>query len=140
MRSHTWCIGTLLLALFAGGCTSSFTSPEQVSEVWQYRGSQRIPNVLQLDGVLVVTRQTGDKFEGSLDVRRTDALGQAERVRGLVAGRRGDGTLEFEATLDGAVIRHVGRAEGDSASGTWIDNGLFGGSLVSGSFRLVRQP
>ena len=139
MRSLTAFIGAVLLVLFTVACASS-TAPQQVSEVWQYNGSQRIPNVLQLDGVLVVTRRYGDKFEGSLDVRRTDALGQAERVRGLVLGRRGDGTLEFEATLDGVVIRHVGRAEGNSVSGTWLDDGTFGGSLVSGAFRLVRQP
>ena len=140
MRWSLSFIGTLLLALFTGACASSSTAPEQTREVWQYNGSQRIPNVLQLDGVLVVTRRNGDKFEGSLDVRRTDALGQAERVVGLVAGRRGDGTLEVEATLDGVVIRHVGRVAGDSVSGTWLDDGSFGGSLVSGSFRLVRKP
>ncbi len=140
MRSRVWSLGIMLLALSTGACSSSVTAPEQSSEVWQYTGSQRIPNVLQLDGVLVVTRRNGDKFEGSLDVRRTDALGQAERVRGLVVGRRGDGTLQFEATLDGVVLRHVGRAAGDSVSGTWLDDGTFRGSLLSGSFLLVRQP
>ncbi len=130
----------VLLAALLPACAISSTAPEVVSEQWQYVGSQRVPNALQLDGALRITRRTGERFEGSLDLRRTDVLGRAERVTGLVNGRRSGATLDFEATLEGAVIRHIGSVRGDSITGTWIDDDGGGTSVVAGTFTLVRTP
>jgi hypothetical protein len=121
-------------------CVSPATAPDRVQEEWMYVGSQRVPNTLQLDGALRITRRTGERFEGSLDLRRTDAVGQVERVTGLVNGRDTGATLDFEAMLDGAVIRHIGRLRGDSIAGTWLDDSGGGGSAMSGAFTLVRVP
>jgi len=128
-------LGALLSA-----CVSPTAAPDTVNEQWRYVGSQRVPNTLHLDGALRITRRTGERFEGSLDLRRTDALGQAERVTGLVSGRSTGTTLDFEAMLDGAVIRHIGRVRGDSITGTWLDDDSGGAAVVSGAFTLVRVP
>lgn len=129
-----------IVAALLSACVSPTTAPDLVNEHWRYAGSQRVPSPLQLDGALRITSRTGERFEGSLDVRRTDALGQAERVIGLVNGRSTGTTLDFEATLDGAVIRHVGRVRGDSITGTWLDDGSGGAAVVTGAFTLVRVP
>ncbi len=131
---------SLTLALLLAGCaTAPGTAPEALEERWRYSGEQRVPTVLQVEGVLAITRQAGDRFEGALDVRRTDALGQAQRQAGLVVGRRAGTTLDFEVALEGDVLRHVGVVAGDTVRGTWIDDGALGGALRSGPFTLVRE-
>lgn len=120
-------------------CTTQSTAPLAVAEEWQYVGSQRVPNTLQLDGLLTITRRSGERVEGSLNLRRTDAAGQVEQVTGLVSGRRTSTTLEFEANLEGAVVRHIGRVRGDTISGTWLDDDG-GAAVVSGAFVLMRAP
>lgn len=128
------------LATLLSACMVPSTAPEIVEEQWQYAGSHRVPNTMQLDGLLSITRRSGERFEGSLDLRRTDPLGRVERVTGLVSGRSAATTLDFEATLDGAVIRHIGRVRGDSITGTWLDDDGAGAVVVSGAFTLVRAP
>ncbi len=131
------------MAMFAAAlsaCVSPSTAPDAVNEQWRYAGVQRVPTALQLDGALRITSRSGERFEGSLDLRRTDALGQVERVTGLVSGRGTNTTLDFEAMLDGAVVRHIGRVRGDSVTGTWLDDDSGGAAVVSGSFTLVRAP
>ncbi len=127
------------LALFSA-CVTPTTFEEGESERWQYGGAQRVPSVVSIEGTLVVNRRSGDRFEGSLDVRRANVLGQVERVVGVVAGRRTDTTLDFEVTLDGSIVRHIGRVDGDRVSGTWLDDAGFGAALVSGEFTMVRVP
>jgi len=121
-------------------CATPFAAPEGPSEVWHYRGEQRLPVVLQLEGELTITRQDDTRFEGTIDLRRTDATGRAERLAGLVRGRRTTTTIDFEVSLDGGVMRHVGRLDGARHVGTWLDDGALGGALVSGSFELERAP
>ncbi len=128
------------LLVVVAGCSAAPTDSDATSVQWRYNGTQRMPTLVRIEGALVLTRVSGDRFEGSLDVLRTDALGQVERVRGLVAGRNRDNTMDFEANLDGNTVRHVGRVVGDSVSGTWLDDSGLGSLLVSGDFVLVRAP
>ncbi len=130
-----------LIALGALACApSSAVGPEGERERWQYTGEQRVPVSLQLEGTLTITRIDGERFEGALDLRSTDALGQSLRQAGLVVGRRSGGSVDFEAALAGDVLRHVGRIAGDTVRGTWLDDGALGGALRSGPFVLVRVP
>lgn len=119
-------------------CSASLTDSEAIVSQWQYNGTQRIPTTVRIEGALVLTRSSGDRFEGTLDVLRTDVMGQVERMRALVAGRQRDNTMDFEANFDGAIVRHVGRVSGDSVSGTWLDDSGVGSLLVSGDFVLQR--
>lgn len=129
--------GALLLT--ASACVSASLEPNGDTEQWRYEGEQRLPAALRLEGGMELTLVGGDRFEGMLDVRRTDQVGQVQRVAGLVIGRRSASAMEFEATLDGSVVRHIGRIAGDSISGTWFDDSSTGASFTSGSFLLVRQ-
>ncbi len=133
-----WLVGVSLL--FVAACTTSPTSSDAALEQWRYVGIQRIPTLVRVEGALVLTRISADRFEGALDVQRIDALGEVERLRGLVSGRRSDNTMDFEAAIDGAMVRHVGRVSGDSVSGTWLDDSNPGALLLSGTFVLVREP
>ncbi len=120
--------------------TSSSVGPAGESERWQYTGEQRVPVSLQLEGTLTLTRVEGERFEGALDLRSTDALGQTQRQAGLVVGRRSGDSIDFEAALAGDVLRHVGRVTGDTIRGTWLDDGALAGALRTGPFMLVRVP
>ncbi len=133
-------LATAALALLLSACVGQTTAPEVVNEQWRYLGTQRVPTTVQLDGALRITSRSGERFEGSLDLRRADVLGVVERVTGLVNGRGTSHTLDFEALLDGAVVRHIGRVRGDSISGTWLDDDRSGAATTSGTFTLVRVP
>lgn len=131
----------LLMGTISGAaCVTPTLAPDGTSVTWPYHGEQRLPVVLQLEGALTITRQDATRFEGTIDMRRTDATGRVERLAGLVRGRRTSTTIEFEVTLDGGVMRHVGRRDGTRHVGTWFDDGAIGGALVSGSFELERVP
>lgn len=130
-----------VLATFAAaGCASPTGTAEVVQESWSYRGTQRLPTVLQLQGDLVITSRNGDRFEGSLTLLRGEPGGQVERVTGLVRGRRQQDRLDFDATLAGATVRHYGAMLGDSVAGSWLDDSGNGASLVSGSFVMQAVP
>jgi hypothetical protein len=57
-----------------------------------------------------------------------------------VRGRRSAASIDFDVALDGGVMRHVGRSIDGRHTGSWVDEGGLGGSLVSGAFTLVRAP
>lgn len=131
----------LAAALLGAACATPTLGPDSdTADTWHYRGEQRLPAVLQLEGALAITREDATRFEGTIDLRRTDAAGRVERLAGLVRGRRSATAIEFEVALDGGVMRHVGRLEGARHVGTWLDDGAVGGALVSGSFELERTP
>ena len=130
----------VLASLAVAGCTSPTGTVDTVQESWAYRGTQRLPTVLQLQGDLVITSRSGDRFEGSLTLLRGEPGGQVERVTGLVRGRRQNDRLDFDATLAGATVRHYGEMLGDSVAGSWLDDSGNGASLVSGSFVLRAVP
>jgi len=138
---RAWRTLVLLTGVVLGGaCATPTLGLDGAAESWQYRGEQRLPIVVQLEGVLSITRHDETRFEGTIDLRRIDAAGRVERLAGLVRGRRSDTSIDFEVSLDGGVMRHVGRVEGTRHVGTWLDDGALGGALVSGSFELVRTP
>ena len=132
-------LGVVAVLLLAA-CGSVVEPAVAVNERWQYAGTQRLPALLQLEGTLRITQRSGVRFEGALDLVRTNTVGEVERVAGQVRGRQDGDRLDFEAVLDDGVIRHVGRALGDSVSGNWLDDSRFGGTIVSGAFVLRRQP
>lgn len=130
----------LALALLFTACGSVVEPAESVNERWQYAGTQRLPALLQFEGTLRITQRSGARFEGALDLVRTNTAGEVERVAGQVRGRQDGDRVDFEALLDNGVVRHVGRALGDSVSGSWLDDSRFGGTIVSGTFVLRRRP
>ncbi len=130
----------IMVLVSATACVNASLEPNGSTEQWRYAGEQRLPAALRLEGALQLTRVGGDRFEGMLDIRRTDPVGQVQRVAGLIVGRRSSDAMEFEATLDGAVVRHIGRVSGDSIAGTWFHDSGLDASFTSGAFVLVRQP
>jgi hypothetical protein len=137
MRTSRVLLSLSLLA--ASACVNASLEPTASTEQWRYEGEQRLPAALRLEGGLQLTPVSSARFEGLLDVRRTDPVGQVQRVAGLVIGRRSPDAMEFEATLDGSVVRHIGRVSGDSISGTWFNDSGLDASFTSGAFVLVRQ-
>jgi hypothetical protein len=133
-------LAAVLLTLSVSGCSTPSEPAVSVQEAWRYRGTQRLPVVLQLEGTLLITERSGTLFEGSLDLFRTDGAGQVERVSGAVRGRQEGSRVDFEAVLDGAVVRHVGQLAADTIAGSWLDDVALGASLVSGAFVLRRTP
>lgn len=129
-----------VLSALTVACGAPSLAPDIATEAWQYQGEQRLPERVQLDGLLTVSRGDATRFEGTLELRRTDANGRVQRLAGLVRGRRTTASIEFDVVLEGGVMRHVGRAEQGQHAGTWVDEGGLGGSLVSGAFTLVRVP
>lgn len=119
-------------------CGAPSVAPEITTEHWQYAGEQRLPDRVQLVGTLTVSRGDATRFEGRLDLQRTDANGRVQRLAGLVRGRRSTSSIEFDVALDGGVMRHVGLAADGRHTGTWVEEGGLGGSLVSGAFTLER--
>lgn len=135
MRARS--VGRALVLLFAvSGCATPTEASRPVQERWAYTGTQRLPVVLELRGELVITHRTGERFEGSLTLLRTDPAGHVERVTGLIRGRQQASRLDFDAVVGGATVRHYGEAHGDSISGSWLDDSGAGNALVSGAFVL----
>jgi hypothetical protein len=130
----------LALSVAMAACAAPALAPEIATERWQYRGEQRLPELVQLEGTLTIGRGDATRFEGTLDLQRTDAQGRVQRQSGLVRGRRTELSIDFEVALDGGVMRHVGRTQSMGHAGTWVDEGGLGGALVSGAFTLVRVP
>jgi hypothetical protein len=128
------------LSVLMAACGTPSLAPEIDPEQWQYQGEQRLPELVQLAGTLTVSRGDATRFEGTLDLQRTDASGRVQRVAGLVRGRRTPASIDFDVTFEGGVMRHVGRSDDGRHAGTWVDAGGPGGSLVSGAFTLVRRP
>ncbi len=128
------------LTAMAAACASPSLAPEIPTEQWAYHGEQRLPELVQLAGTLTVSRGDASRFEGTLDLQRTDASGRVQRLAGLVRGRRTATSIDFDVALEGGVIRHVGRSDAGRHAGTWVDEGGLGGALVSGAFTLERVP
>lgn len=140
-RPITW--RALVVGAFAvmmTACAAPTLAPEIATERWQYLGEQRLPALEQLEGTLTISRGDAMRFEGSLDLQRTDANGRLQRQTGLVRGRRTATSIDFDVMLEGVMMRHVGRSQDGRHSGTWVDDSGIGGSLVSGAFTLVRVP
>lgn len=129
----------ILLAITGSACTNDGPTGGGPSERYRYTAEQRAPFVAAQLGVLTVTPQAGDRFDGTLDVVQTNPNGQLERRAGLVRGRWNAGTMDFDVMLDGDVYRHVGRSRSDTVAGSWLDVSAVG-NAASGTFRLERAP
>lgn len=128
------------LALALAGCRSATDSgepPVALRGEWRYAATQGAPAGATLQGTLVVTRQAGTDFDGTLDVRETDARGQVRQLAGVVSGRALDATtLDFDAFLGLAGRRHVGTVASDTVTGSWLEG--TSGTTASGTFRMER--
>ena len=99
---------------------------------WEYTGTQLSPE-LRLQGTLVVSRQSGSRFDGSADVVEQSVDGVSRRLIGVLGGRTLDSlTVDFDVVMDNGSRRHFGTVRGDSIVGSWVE-GI--GEGASGSFR-----
>ncbi|HUF26635.1 MAG TPA: hypothetical protein VMM18_06610 [Gemmatimonadaceae bacterium] len=125
----------LAIAACASG-TEPGPPPVPLVGEWSYEGTQTSPHSATLDGTLEVDRQSGQRFEGSLDVIES-AAGGGRRLTGLLSGLAFDAqTVDFDVTIDGIARRHVAEVRGDSLVGTWAEVSVGGGT---GAFHAVRQ-
>ncbi len=129
----------MMMAITGNACTNDVLASGGPSERYRYTAEQRAPFVATQSGILTVTPQAGDRFDGTLDVVQTNPNGQLERRAGLVRGRWNAGTMDFDVMLDGDVYRHVGRSRSDTVAGSWLDVSAVG-NAASGTFRLERAP
>jgi len=138
-RGATHVLLAVLLVTAGTACSSETLASAGTSERYRYTAEQRSPFVAAQSGVLTVTQQAGDRFDGSLDVLQTNPNGQLERRAGIVRGRWTGGTMDFDVMLGGDVVRHVGRSIADTVAGSWLDISAVG-NAASGTFRLERAP
>lgn len=128
----------LLSALAA--CDSGSTGPATgvvLTGSWTYTATQTLPQ-LAMTGTLSITDQSGSEINGALAYEETDAQGIVRNRVGRINGRvRSSTTVDFDAFIDDAALRHVGSFAGDSLSGTWIDN--TGGNTRTGRFVAKRR-
>ncbi len=129
----------MLLATTGAACTNETPAGVGASQRYRYNAEQRSPFVASQSGVLTITPQAGDRFDGTLDVVQTNPNGQLERRAGIVRGRWNAGTMDFDVMLDGDVYRHVGRSQSDTVAGSWLDVSAVG-NAATGTFRLERAP
>jgi hypothetical protein len=128
-----------LMVTYGSACTNDISAGTGAPERYRYNAEQRSPFAAVQSGVLTVTQQAGDRFDGTLDVLQTNPNGQLERRAGIVRGRWNAGTMDFDVMLEGDVYRHVGRSLADTVAGSWIDVSAVG-NAASGTFRLERAP
>ena len=89
---------------------------------WQYSAVQTGVSAGSMNGTLVIGRQSGASFHGSLDVTATTAeTGEVRSVAGTVSGSApAVGAIDFDVFLEQQPRRHVGLLVGDALSGTWV--------------------
>jgi hypothetical protein len=133
-----------LRAAFAGALAVACASPTEatgsstlVNGTWSYFATNAAaPTVI--NGSLSFTARGGSTFGGSLDGTESGEPSGDRRVVGIVSGRVLDSTLvDFDLTLAGDALRHVGTVRGDSLIGTWVEMSS-GGVVASGAFRARR--
>jgi hypothetical protein len=105
---------------------------------WSIRGSLDAPVRGTLTGSIAVASANCTDFQGVMDLVEVLATGETRRVAGPVSGTIVDGTLvHFEASLGGGSREHLGRIEGDSLAGSWVEaSGVAAGSGQFGGRRL----
>lgn len=129
----------LLLAIAAAACATATDLGRPgipVLGVWTYAGTRVSPNAATLSGSIAFNAQSGASISGAVDFVETDAVGQQRRVSGPFAGITVDSTtLDFEVVIGTLHRRHIGRVNGDSVTGTWVESGDGGLPVASGTFR-----
>jgi hypothetical protein len=129
-------VSIVVATLLGSSCiaaTDGGTAGVPLIGTWEYTGTQLSPE-LRLEGTLVVSRQSGSRFDGSADVvEQSVGGGMSRRLIGVLGGRTLDSvTVDFDLAIDNATRRHFGTVRGDSIVGSWVE-GI--GEGASGSFR-----
>ena len=128
------------VGLGALACASS-TGPGgptvSVVGTWNYVADQQAP-AARISGTLVITSQSGESFQGSMDVVENDSTGPSNvHLSGVVSGQTVDSNhVDFDAFLHPTGRRHLGIVAGDSMTGDWVEPN--GANPYSGSFRAAR--
>lgn len=145
MRSGPRIIARVLFvsgSLVLSACLRS-TEPQpsvlQLNGSWNYTGVQTGPVRATLSGTLVIARESGTSFQGTLDLTSVnEQTGTPSVLHGLVSGSEsGTDIIDFDADLD-ATRRHVGQIVADTITGTWIGTSP-DGTMSSGTFRVERE-
>ena len=138
-------LGVLVIASSASlsGCLRS-TEPQpsllKLSGSWNYTGVQTGPVRESLTGTLTISRESGNSFQGRVDLVGVNAqTGQSRVLGGLLSGSEsGTNVIDFDADLEATPRRHVGQILADTITGTWVGSSA-DGSMSSGTFRVERE-
>jgi hypothetical protein len=136
------CSLVVSMSLVLSACLRS-TEPQpsvlQLNGSWSYTGVQTGPVRETLSGTLVISRESGTSFQGSLDLPSViEQTGTPSVLHGPVSGSEsGTDVIDFDANLD-ATRRHVGQIVADTITGTWIGISP-DGTMSSGTFRVERE-
>jgi hypothetical protein len=112
----------------------------QLNGSWNYTGIQTGPVRETLTGTLTISRESGNSFQGRLDlVGINEQSGQSRVLGGLVSGSESaTNIVDFDADLESTPRRHVGQIVADTITGTWIGSSS-DGTTSSGTFRVERE-
>lgn len=129
---------SLGLAVALAGCTLS-TGPagsaRDVRGSWSYSGTQLTP-LLQLEGTLSITDQSGEQVTGTMTWTEQDAVGNVVVRGGSISGTVVESTdIDFDVVLAGETRRHIALLVADTMEGVWAVTT----PARSGQFRAVRQ-
>jgi hypothetical protein len=131
-----------LCVAFSTSCLSS-TEPQpsnlQLTGAWVYTGVQTGAVRENLTGQLRVVGESGNSFQGRLDiVGVNEATGESRVMGGPLSGIAEGDVVDFDANVEATTRRHVGQIVDDTITGTWVASSA-GGAMASGTFRAERQ-
>jgi hypothetical protein len=136
------CLLVVATGLLSGCLKSTEPLPSvlQLNGSWNYTGIQTGPVRETLTGTLTISRESGNSFQGRLDLVGVNAqTGQSRVLGGLVSGSESaTQIIDFDADLESAPRRHVGQIVADTITGTWIGSSS-DGTMSSGTFRVERE-
>jgi hypothetical protein len=131
-----------LCACFFAGCLSSTDAQPSNLELtgdWIYTGVQTGAVRENLTGELRVLGESGNSFQGRLDiVGVNEATGESRVMGGPLSGIAEGNVVDFDANVEATTRRHVGQLVDDTITGTWVASSA-GGAMSSGTFRAERE-
>lgn len=131
-----------LCAVFFTGCLSSTDAQPsnlQLTGDWVYTGVQTGAVREDLTGQLRVLGESGNSFQGRLDiVGVNEATGESRVMGGPLSGIAEGNVIDFDANVEATTRRHVGQLVDDTITGTWVGSSA-GGAMSSGTFRAERE-
>lgn len=133
----------VISTILASACLNS-TDPQPPTipliGSWRYTGTQTGVIRETFTGTLVIGRQSGSAFQGSIDLVATNVVtGDARTLNGILSGVvASSNAVDFDVSVDLIPRRHVGQLIGDTIAGTWVGTAA-GGGTVSGVFRAERR-
>jgi hypothetical protein len=130
-----------LCAFFFTGCLSSTDAQPsnlQLTGDWVYTGAQTGAVRESLTGQLRVLGESGNSFQGRLDiVGVNEATGESRVMAGPLSGIAEGNVVDFDANVEATTRRHVGQLVDDTITGTWVASSA-AGVMSSGTFRAER--